>query len=336
MSPGAERGTVKTGDVADARNDGPAEAGALGRTTLKRYQSWIADNARWERSALRPGDIVISTPAKCGTTWMQALCVMLVLNTETFDQPLSQISPWLDMQLHDIEAVVAALEAQQNGRVIKTHTPLDGLPSGGGVTYICVGRDPRDAGLSMQHHLANLNMEAVEAARAAAVGEDELPESGPPMEPVPDDPVERFWQWAYDSVDGPVPNNLAAILYHLQTFWDRRDDPGILLFHYSDLVVALPGEIRRLAQLLGIDVTDDRLESLAHAATFDRMKASANQLVPGAEFFRSSSEFFRQGGAGQWRDWLHDADLAWYEARVAELVPPDLAAWAHRGWRSAS
>ncbi len=90
-------------------NDEPAEAGAPGReTTLKRYQDWFSDNARWERFALRPGDIVISTPAKCGTTWMQTLCVMLVLNTETFDQPLSRISPWLDMQLHDIGEVVAA------------------------------------------------------------------------------------------------------------------------------------------------------------------------------------------------------------------------------------
>ncbi len=111
----------------------------------------------------------------------------------------------------------------------------------------------------------------------------------------------------------------------------RLDDTPVLLG-----LEDLPGEIRRLRELLGIDVSDDRIESFAHAATFDQMKARANQLVPGAEFFRSSSEFFRQGGAGQWRDWLHDADLARYEARVAELVPSDLAAWAHHGWRSAS
>ena len=34
---------------------------------------------------------------------------------------------------------------------------------------------------------------------------------------------------------------------------------------------------------------------------------------------------------GEWRARLSAADLAAYEARVAELVGPDLAAWAHGG-----
>jgi hypothetical protein len=41
--------------------------------------------------------------------------------------------------------------------------------------------------------------------------------------------------------------------------------------------------------------------------------------------------FFRSGGSGEWRTRLSAADLAVYEARVAALVGPDLAAWAHGG-----
>ncbi len=41
--------------------------------------------------------------------------------------------------------------------------------------------------------------------------------------------------------------------------------------------------------------------------------------------------FFRSGGTGEWRARLSAADLAAYEARVAQLVGPDLAAWAHGG-----
>jgi aryl sulfotransferase len=41
--------------------------------------------------------------------------------------------------------------------------------------------------------------------------------------------------------------------------------------------------------------------------------------------------FFRSGGTGEWRERLSAADLAVYEARVGELVGPDLAAWAHGG-----
>ena len=43
-----------------------------------------------------------------------------------------------------LDDVVADLDAQTHRRFIKTHTPLDGLPHDPRVTYIGVGRDPRD------------------------------------------------------------------------------------------------------------------------------------------------------------------------------------------------
>jgi aryl sulfotransferase len=302
-------------------------------TALKRYRHLVYDNARWEGFPFRPDDIVISTPPKCGTTWMQMLCAMLVFDAVAFDRPLAEISPWLDMQTDEITGVVAALEAQQHRRIIKTHTPLDGLPSGQGVTYICVGRDPRDVAVSFEHHMANLDMDAFMAARAAAVGVDDLSEFGPPPGPPSEDPAEHFWQWANDGVDENVPN-LASILDHMRTFWDRREDPSIALFYYGDLLADLPKQIRRLADVLGIEISDDRVEEFAAAATFERMKQRADDLVPNAanRIWRSNSDFFHRGRSGQWRDWLDASALGRYEDRVARLVPPDLAAWAHTGW----
>ena len=57
----------------------------------------MADSARWEGFPFRNGDIVISTPSKCGTTWMQMICALLVFQTTDFNPPLTEISPWLDM-----------------------------------------------------------------------------------------------------------------------------------------------------------------------------------------------------------------------------------------------
>src|SRR3712207_3557565 len=93
-----------------------------------RYRSVVADSARWDRFDLRSGDIVISTPPKCGTTWTQALCAFLILGGPDLPAPLDQLSPWLDMQVRPIDEVRAELDAQQHRRFIKTHTPLDGLP----------------------------------------------------------------------------------------------------------------------------------------------------------------------------------------------------------------
>ena len=97
-------------------------------------------------------------------------------------------------EVHDL------YRAQTQRRFIKSHTPLDGLPAAGGVTYICVGRDPRDVALSWRAHLANLDFPAAIAALAAAV------EPGDSFGPPPDRPDfaderEAFLHW----VDDPTP-----------------------------------------------------------------------------------------------------------------------------------
>lgn len=303
----------------------------------KRYRSFIADNARWDGFELRDGDVIISTPSKCGTTWTQMICALLILDTDEFDRPLTELSPWLDMQLRPRDVVWELLAAQQHRRFIKTHTPLDGLPDDERVTYVCVGRDPRDAWLSWQHHLANMDLDTVLTERAAAVGTDDLDELGPSSEPPPDDPVERFWLWA-DPPEGEIHDvTLPGILAQLRSCWDRRRDDNVVLLHYSDLSADLPAEMRRLADALAIDVTDARIAELATSAGFDRMRERASDLAPVVtqKIWRDDSSFFRQGGSGQWRELLDEADLERYIATVAVLAPPDLAAWAHTGWTGA-
>lgn len=303
---------------------------------LVRYRSLVEDSARWEGFPFRADDIVISAPLKSGTTWMQTLCAMLVFNGLQSGRPLADVSPWLDMQLYKRAEVVASLEAQEHRRVIKTHTPLDGIPFAEGVTYVCMARDPRDVALSLQHHVANLDLDAFLAARARAVGLSDLEELGRP-EPLPEDPSEWFWLWVYsDSRKLPVVPALVDVLHHVETFWERRHHPQVHLFHYSDLLANLPGQLHRLAGVLSIDVTGKRIEQVAAGATFERMKERADELVPAADrnIWRSNSDFFHRGHDGQWRELLGDEDLRRYQRRVAQLATPDVAGWAHTGWLS--
>src|SRR5581483_2132849 len=149
---------------------------------------------------------------------------------------------------------------------------------------------------------------------------------------------ERFWQWA-DADAGPFNiTTLASLLQHIATFWDRRDEDNIALFHYADLLADLTGQVRRLAEVLAIDVTDERVTEIASAATFDRMKQNAAALAPETDLklWLDNQAFFHKGTSGQWRHLLDDGDLERYEKRVAELVAPDLAGWAHTGWLGVS
>src|SRR5215218_421167 len=221
-----------------------------------RYRSIVSDSSRWDGFAFRPGDIVISTPPKCGTTWTQMLCALLIFDGPAFPAPLDQVSPWLDMNISPLAEVTAALTAQPHRRFIKTHTPLDGLPLHPDVTYLVVGRDPRDVMISLEHHAANLDFARILVLRAAAVGNEDLAEL-PPRRVPSEDPIERFRTFVTDE----TPNGqttLASVLRHLDTAWQHRHDPNVALFHYADLQADLPGELLRLAAVLGFPCSADR------------------------------------------------------------------------------
>lgn len=290
------------------------------------------DSNRWQRFSARAGDIIISTPEKSGTTWMQMICALLIFQRTTFDRSLDLISPWLDMQTRDIGAVIADLEAQQHRRFIKTHTPLDGLCYEAAVTYICVGRDPRDVAVSAAHHQDNINLQALFTARERAVGNEDLAEMYLAWEPAPSDPLARFWRFVDASNEGELKHvNLASTMHHLATFWEAREQPNVVLAHYADLQRDLEGEMRRIAQRLDIDIDEDRLPDLVAAARFDTMRERADEIVPESTLgvLQNNRAFFHSGRNGQWRELLDEAGRRRYAERVKQLAPPDLIEWAH-------
>jgi hypothetical protein len=307
------------------------------------YHSFLTDSARWNGFEFRDGDIIISTPAKCGTTWTQMICALLVFQTPEFDRPLDLITPWLDMRTRKRADVFALYEAQTHRRFIKSHTPLDGLPADDRVTYISVGRDPRDVSLSMAAHIANIDFGKIAGVMTAALEEGETLQFPPPPPPFTG-PRDAFLHWVDDTAPPEaVPMSLASTVHHLAGFWaacggDTPEPPGgdrgdIVLLHYDDLQTDLEGEMRRLAGRLDIDVPEERWPTLVKAAGFDEMRGRADVVAPDTEnaFWKSNAGFFNRGTSGQWLDVLDDEALARYEARVAELAPPDLAAWLHHG-----
>ena len=265
----------------------------------------------------------------------------MIFQDPALPQPLTRISPWLDMQTNDLGEIVQLLDEQTHRRFIKTHTPLDGLPRDTRVTYLCVGRDPRDVALSMDNHVANLDFEALLRAREAAVGLDDLQEltTHAAGQARSDDVRERVLQWI-DNPSSPTDelSSLRSTLHHLDTFWQERSDANIALFHYGDLQADLPGEMRQLAEVLGVEVPDARWDLLVDAARFDRMKERATDLAPDVDngIWQDTREFFHRGTNGQWRDVLDEHDVQRYRERVRVLADPDLASWAHVGWRGAA
>jgi aryl sulfotransferase len=291
--------------------------------------AWLADSARWDDFDWRTGDIVISAPAKCGTTWTQMICALLVFQTADLPAPLTELSPWLDMLVRPISDVRAQLAAQRHRRFIKTHTPLDGVPVDDRVTYIAVGRDPRDVALSLHHHRANLAHEAVLRALNAA-GAEQVTDR--PQDPT--DVRETFQRWMYDDAS-PLddPYTLRALVTHQGQAWSRRDDPNLVLLHYHDLSRDLDTQMRRIAERLDIHVPEKSWPALVAAASFEQMRDRSAKLVPDERLglIADPVRFFRTGSSGDWRNHLTDGDLAAYRQRLASLATPELTNWLHHG-----
>jgi len=301
------------------------------RVPLVRYRSVVADSARWEGFIFRDDDIVISTPIKCGSTWMQMICALLIFRQRTFPTTLDRVSPWLDMLTRPLASVVADLDAQQHRRFVKSHTPLDGLPFSEHVTYICVGRDPRDVALSFDNHMANMKVDALLATLESAGALDRFADVAPEAPAVPrESEHERFWRWVY----APESPGLRATIHHLMTFWAMRERPNVVLMHYDDLKADLGGQMRCLTERLGVTIPEALWPELVQAATLEDMRRRADELVPNstAGLWHDNGRFFNKGTSGQWKRLLNEEDLRRrYQARIKELADPELAAWIHRG-----
>jgi len=302
---------------------------------LVRRSNFIQDSSRWDGFKFRPDDIVISTPPKCGTTWVQMITALLIFQTPELPAPMSTLSPWLDVRWAAHSQVLADLDKQTHRRFIKTHTARWGLPIADGVTYICVGRDPRDVALSWDDHAGNVDR-SVSGARIMAAatidGVDPPPKPDPPPGDVDQSAPAKFWRWVLDDTSPTaVSSSLLSTLDHVQSFWDVRDTDSTVLLHYDDLKADLAGQMRSLADRLGIDVPAQQWPSLVKAASFEQMRSRPSMTAPEAGLFTDDAAFFKKARKAEWRGILdNEQDLRRYNERAAALAPAELLAWLHR------
>jgi aryl sulfotransferase len=297
----------------------------------REYVSYIFDSRNWQLYRPRPGDIVISTSYKSGTTWMQNIVRQLVFPGEP-KPPVSAVSPWLDRQNAEIAAVAARLEAQEHRRFIKSHLPLDALPWHPEVRYIVVVRDPRDVFMSFWNHYSEMTDDYFARMNAG-------PLAGPPLPRCPDD-IHALWaQWinrgwfAWETEGWPHSGNL----YHTASWWRFRHLENVLFVHFADLLADLPGELGRVAAHVGIELSDARRDAVARAVGFDAIRRDAAAAAPmpeeNAQFIwrNGLGTFFFRGTNGRWRDVLTPRELAMYERAKARCLEPACAAYLEAG-----
>ncbi|MCE7987425.1 MAG: sulfotransferase domain-containing protein [Caldilinea sp. CFX5] len=295
------------------------------------YQNHHLDSTRWGRYRPRPDDIVITTSYRSGTTWLQEIVRRLLFwEREERDWrqiPLNDLSPWLDMRIMPLEQVCALLEGQQHRRFIKTHLALDGLPFYPEVSYIVVGRDPRDVFMSFLNHYSNLSDRLLDRL-------NETPDRvGPPLLPCPTDRHEVWRTWmtrgwfAWESEGYPYWGNL----HHTQTWWNYRQLANILFVHYNDLLADLPSELRRIAGFLHIPVTDTLITEIVPDVSLTALRHMAEVHGAYTGLKGGPQAFFFKGTNGRWQEFLSAEELVLYEQTAARVLTLDCRRWLEHG-----
>lgn len=280
--------------------------------TPRRYFSDEEDSDRWRRFPFRDGDVVISTRSKSGTTWMQQICLSLMHGTAELPAPLGELSPWVDWLIEPERVLFARLETQRGRRVMKTHTPLDGVVLDRRAKYVVVVRDPLDMAVSLYHQGDNLDRQRM----------SEL--TGRSFRPATSRPPLREWllRWTMRAAD-PMESmdSLAGVVHHAADAWARRDNRSVLVVRYEDLLADLGGVMRWLADRLDVHLDAAVWPSLIEGASFASMRALAAERVPDQRgVLKDPAAFFRRGVSGEGRGVLGDEAVTAYHRRVRDLV----------------
>ena len=287
----------------------------------REFQNHHFDSTIWNDFKFRDDDIIVSTYAKSGTTWVQQMIGQMLFGPGP-DLSVADMSPWLDLRVPPKAVKLPMVEAQTHRRFLKTHLPVDALVFSPSAKYIYIGRDGRDVVWSVYNHHINANALWYQALN------DTPGRVGPPIEK-PTADIKQYWDdWL--ARDGypfwPFWENI-------RTWWAIRHLPNVMFIHFSALKADLPGQMRAMAKFLDIKVEEANWPRILEYCSFDWMKANATKSVPlGGAFWDAGAQvFINKGVNGRWQSTLTAADSQAYEARALTELGPDCAHWLATG-----
>ena len=286
---------------------------------LQNYCGPVTNTDIWDSFVLRPDDIIVDTPPKCGTTWMLHIVMMLIYGRAIPNAGGSDHAPWLDCGFRNRSEIAQFLNGLERRRCIKSHTPMDGILYAPEPTYIVVYRHPVDAHFSLRTHSANMTNDSLAFM-------------------FPDDEAEGLGRFitapATDS--GTDDLTVASIAHHYLEAKKRAPNGNVHFYHYADMSRGLPVQIERLADILNIDCPDTLRDEVAEAPSCGAMRkavAQSDRRCHEDSPFHDLARFYASGTSNKWAGRVSDALMADYAARIAELLPPEEVSWLEWGER---
>jgi aryl sulfotransferase len=288
---------------------------------------WICPEIQ-EHINWRDQDIVISVPAKSGTTWtMNIVFQLLNGGTDQFKAVYDEV-PWIEFLSRPgqpIQEILDRVEAmpKDKPRAFKTHSAPPVLPfinsdSGKQLRYIVVGRNPEEALVSFKPFLEQHTdawFELWSVPRAALTRPD-------------------FADFYRDFIiEGGMQGMFAGFM---AGWWPLRHEPNVLFLHFSDLKKDHEGSLKKIAEFLGISPSERQWQDILKYTGFDWMKQHTEKF----ETFSSTpvpvletGAMIRKGKLGAAReDGMTDEISKHFRVACAEICSDQAALdWLYKG-----
>jgi len=229
---------------------------------------WI-DETIQKKIAWRDGDVVVSVPAKSGTTWAMNIVHQLRSGGDPSFTDIYAEVPWLEIVPRpdtDLDDLVGAFDAipRDARRALKSHAAPPTLPyqrsdAGLDVRYLVVVRNPDEAVASFRPFISAHSdawFDLWQVDKNAIVGPD----------------FETF-------IAGFASHALVPKIFgFLASWWPLRNEPNVMLVHFNDLKREPDAIIRQIADFLDFDVPEPSWPAILEYTSFAWMKAHEDKF----------------------------------------------------------
>ncbi|HUO14446.1 MAG TPA: sulfotransferase domain-containing protein [Verrucomicrobiae bacterium] len=256
---------------------------------LSRVSDVLFRKLRIERDiTIFPDDLFLTSYPRSGNTWTRFLVSNLAYPNEsvtflTIERLIPEIYKSSDREMRKLP----------RPRILKSHECFD--PRYQKVIYIV--RDPRDVAVSNYHW---------ELKRGSV-------RDGYPIE----DFVPRWMEAQFWPRIGSWGDHVTSWLS------TRQGKPGFLMLRYEDLKKQPHESLRRVAEFLGIEPTNERLSRAIELSSADRMRqlesAQSNKWVQ-TRYTRQDKPFVRNATSGNWKIVLPEKTVADIETHWGHLM----------------
>jgi hypothetical protein len=200
------------------------------------------------------GDIIVACHSRSGSHWMMQIALQIAhLGQADYDY-IYDIVAWPEfLPGISIKLTETPPPSPTGFRVIKTHLPADSVPVNETAKYISVIRDPKEVLASLYHF-------APQAFAFMGI------QTG-----TPDYWLEKF-------LKKQLPGGWWA--EHTASWWAFADKPNVHIVPFNALKADPSGEIDRVSQFLGVELSPEQRQQVIEKSSFEYMKAINHKFSP--------------------------------------------------------